>query len=142
MGNVTKKPCIFAGDLSPEELRNWLNQIADSAGVHSDGINSLVYAAQSLQAEAGLVGSNFLKKIAFLSDPEIIRSEDHSIAIQEDLRLLREIERSIHDFHQAILPSLSLLSENQAKKTLQERKGDDQATSGPVTQEVDLGRAG
>ncbi|MCO7512368.1 hypothetical protein NJH77_24275 [Serratia fonticola] len=118
MGNVTKKPCIFAGDLSPEELRIWLNQMAGSAGVHGDGIDSLATAVMSLQSEAAFVGTQLIKKIEFLADPEIIRSEEHSAAIQEDLRLLREICQSVHAFHQAIDTSLKQLIESKRKGEL------------------------
>ncbi len=115
MGNVTKKPCIFAGDMSPEELRIWLNQMANSAGVYSDGIESLAVAVQSLQSEAALVGDQIIKKIKFLSDPGIIRSEEHSAAIKEDLHLLSEMYQSITVFHQAIETSIKQLFENKRK---------------------------
>ncbi|MEH8952822.1 hypothetical protein RAF77_28120, partial [Klebsiella pneumoniae] len=99
---MKKQPYISAGDLSPEELRLWLNRVADSAGVKTDGMFEIVSSLRLLADELKKPLETIQVKITYLSSPEIIRSEDHSNSTQEDLRLLREIQQSVHDFRQSI----------------------------------------
>ncbi|HBL7061407.1 TPA: hypothetical protein LSI07_000222 [Klebsiella oxytoca] len=99
---MKKLPCINAGDLSPEELRIWLNRVADSAGVKTDGLFEIVSCLRRQADELKKPLETIQTKINYLSSPEIIRSADHSNSTQEDLRLLREIQQSVHDFRQSI----------------------------------------
>lgn len=48
---MKKQPYISAGDLSPEELRLWLNRVADSAGVKTDGMFEIVSSLRLLADE-------------------------------------------------------------------------------------------
>lgn len=124
MSEASNAPYIHAGQLSPEELREWLNQLANSAGKHNNNLSSIALRVTGLVSDAKTIEPTLTNKITFLSSQKIIRSAEHSTVIQEDLHLLRGIEQSIHDFLQSIEPLLRLFSENQEMKTSQEQKSE------------------
>ncbi len=117
--HLAENPYIYAAELTPEELRIWLNQMADSAGRHNDGVQDLLTSVQLLALSAESLTPELIKKINFLSEVKIVRSENHSIAIQEELHLLREIAKSLNDFLESIPPLLTRLRSTQEKKKYQ-----------------------
>ncbi|MEH9314354.1 hypothetical protein RAE90_27165, partial [Klebsiella pneumoniae] len=64
---MKKQPYISAGDLSPEELRLWLNRVADSAGVKTDGMFEIVSSLRLLADELKKPLETIQVKITYLS---------------------------------------------------------------------------
>lgn len=103
--NDTKKdePHVYAGNLSPEELRTWLNDLAESANrtdsfcAHATDarLNGMIATARDLV-------DDLTKKINFLQCREISRSEDHTNAIQAELLHYQGILKSVSDFLRAV----------------------------------------
>ncbi|HAF2131192.1 TPA: hypothetical protein G9F27_005547 [Salmonella enterica] len=101
--DVTNKPCIHAGDMSPKELRDWLNDLAKSANrtdsfwarAIDDRLRGMTVTARDLVDELA-------EKVNFLQCREIRRSEDHTSAIQADLLHCQGMLKIVSDFLRAV----------------------------------------
>ncbi|HAC8237288.1 TPA_asm: hypothetical protein G0G78_12090 [Salmonella enterica] len=95
-------PYINAGDMSPQELRDWLRGMDNSAGSMSDFDRRATDSVfESLKTRARELADDLTEKVNFLQSKEIIRSVDHTNAIQGDLLYYQGILRSVRDFLQA-----------------------------------------
>lgn len=104
MNDIKKdEPHVYAGNLSPEELRDWLNSLAESANkADSFGARAIDVCLDGMTAKArGLVG-DLTKRVNFLQCREISRSEDHATAIQADLIRCQGILKSVSDFLRSV----------------------------------------
>lgn len=98
-------PYINAGDMSPQELRDWLRDMANSSS-SMDTFNRRATdsAFESLKERARGLADDLTEKVNFLQCKEISRSADHTNAIQGDLLYYQGILRSVRDFLQAAEP--------------------------------------
>ncbi|EFO8355296.1 hypothetical protein HPL01_001833 [Salmonella enterica] len=98
-------PHIDAGDMSPQELRDWLRGMAKSAGsMDTFDRRATDSVFESLKDRARELADDLTEKVNFLQCKEISRSADHTSAIQGDLRHYQGMLLSVRGFLQAAEP--------------------------------------
>lgn len=104
MNDIKKgEPYVCAGNLSPDELRDWLNDLAKSANkADSFGFQITDVRLSAMAATARDLADDLTKKINFLQCREIRRSEDNASAIQADLLHYQGILKIVSDFLRAV----------------------------------------
>ncbi|MDM4995248.1 hypothetical protein QT351_09075 [Escherichia coli] len=88
---VKKAPCINAGDLTPSELREWIIHLANNAEIAGLATEHTLLKLQSAEHSLRSVLKDLEPRISFLVSDQIIHSEDHSSAIQEELATLNKV---------------------------------------------------
>ncbi|HAM4877377.1 hypothetical protein RCT21_11075 [Escherichia marmotae] len=108
---------ISATGMTDRQINLYLKELAEAAEEMDSG-GPLRYAVNRLPSLAdGLrdVLDDMSKKITYLELVETTRSEDLTILIQEDLKLLHETSKSIRSCLQAIESCLEPLQKNREK---------------------------
>ncbi|EAS0614494.1 hypothetical protein E8Q24_19425 [Salmonella enterica] len=103
MNDIKKdEPYVYAGSLSPEELRTWLNDLAKSANrADSFWARAIDDRLRGMTATARDLVDELAEKVNFLQCQEIKRSEDHTSAIQADLLHCQGLLKIVSDFLRA-----------------------------------------
>ncbi|EDW4548804.1 hypothetical protein ABN97_002470 [Salmonella enterica subsp. salamae] len=95
-------PYINAGDMSPQELCDWLRGMDNSAGSTNDFYRRATDSAlETMKTMAREIADDLTEKVNFLQSKEIIRSAEHTNAIQGDLLYYQGILRGVRYFLQA-----------------------------------------
>lgn len=116
---VKKAPCINAGDLTPSELREWIIHLANNAEIAGLATEHTLLKLQSAEHSLSSVLKDLEPRISFLVSDQIIHSEDHSSAIQEELATLNKVVGAIQGAQKAILSACSLLQQADCRGHLQ-----------------------
>lgn len=131
-------PHINAGDMSPQELRDWLRDMANSAGSMNDFDRRATDSVfESLKSRARELADDLTEKVNFLQSKEISRSADHTKAIQGDLLYYQGILRSVRDFLQSAEPYLIQNIENYQTSSCLKHECGAQECKGSATQGSD-----
>lgn len=104
MNEIKKdEPHVYAGNLSPDELRDWLNDLAELANkTDGFGARTIDVCLNGMTAKARGLVDDLTKRVNFLQCREISRSEGHATAIQEDLIRYQGILKSLSDFLRSV----------------------------------------
>lgn len=119
---MQKRPVINAAGLGPVELAAWLSKMASDAKVSSENYSALLHELNSAERSLRYVSEELATRINFLASDRIIRSADHSTAIQEGLNVLTEISLAVHDSRQTILSCLTQLQQIERQDHIPDRK--------------------
>lgn len=119
---MQNRPVINAAGLGPVELAAWLSKMASDAKVSSENYSALLHELNSAERSLRYVSEELATRINFLASDRIIRSADHSTAIQEGLNVLTEISLAVHDSRQTILSCLTQLQQIERQDHIPDRK--------------------
>lgn len=114
---------INAADLSPEQLRVWISEMADDA--KKADLDYEITSMRLSSAESSLLyfADDLKCRINFLSSDQIIHSADHSSVIQEELDTLRVSLASVCHIQRTIRSLFPLLQKVSRNSPAQYRKG-------------------
>ena len=102
-------PHICTGGLEGRELADWLLRLSSVAVKVSQGYSAVLFELQSAESSLRYAIADLEPRINFLASDQIIRSADHSTAVQEDLDNLRMILAAVRNSQQTILSSVAQL---------------------------------
>lgn len=108
MSNTTK-PIIDAADLGPKELSAWLSKLALDADQAGQDTEMILHKLKSAEASLRYIAEDLGSRISYLASDKIIRSADHSSAVQEDLNNFRMIHVAVHGMQQTTLSLINRL---------------------------------
>lgn len=106
---MNTQPVINAANLSPEELSAWLIGMSTAAARARQGYSSVLFELKNTESSLRFAMADLESRISFLASDQIIRSADHSTAIQAELDSLRVIFAAVRDSQQTILSSVARL---------------------------------
>lgn len=122
---MNKQPQIIinAADLSPEQLREWISEMADYAKKADLDYEITSMKLSSAESSLRYFADNLKCRINYLSSDQIIHSADHSSAIQEELDTLRVLLAAVCDSQRTISALFPLLQKVSHNSPDQYRKG-------------------
>ena len=119
---MNTQPVINAANLSPEELSAWLIGMSTAAARARQGYSSVLFELKNTESSLRFAMADLESRISFLASDQIIRSADHSTAIQAELDSLRVIFAAVRDSQQTILSSVAQLQRIERQATAPDRQ--------------------
>ncbi|HAK8205122.1 TPA: hypothetical protein H2W01_004795 [Salmonella enterica] len=114
---------INAADLSPEQLRVWISEMADDAKKADLDYEITSMRLSSAESSLRYFADDLKCRINFLSSDQIIHSADPSSVIQKELDTLRVSLASVCHIQRTIRSLFPLLQKVSRNSPAQYRKG-------------------